>query len=116
VAFFDRLRRVRVAGSSGGASGGITGGGADALRPSARSRRRMPCCDRNAEMLAGVEFRVWAIQTSVRPCSTHWRISSRYGFRVAFCVGTAGSLSAPAACAAALAAVGRSRLFILILC
>ena len=47
-------------------------------------------------MLAGVEFSVWAIQISVRPCSTHWRISSRYGLSVAFCVGTAGSISAAA--------------------
>ena len=51
-------------------------------------------------MLAGVELSVWAIQISVRPCSTHWRISSRYGLSVAFCVGTAGSISAAAEAAA----------------
>ena len=74
--------------SSGGASGGATGGGASAAVDSeASSRRRMPLADLKAEMLAGVEFSACAIQMSVRPCVTHWRISSRYGFRVAFGVG-----------------------------
>ena len=63
----------------------MTGG--DAVRASeAMSRRRMPCEERNAEIDAGVELSVWAIHTSVLPCSTHWRISSRYGLSVAFCV------------------------------
>ena len=63
----------------------MTGG--DAARASdATSRRRIPCDERNAEIDAGVELSVWAIHTSVLPCSTHWRISSRYGLSVAFCV------------------------------
>jgi hypothetical protein len=48
----------------------------------------MPCWERNAEMLAGVEFSLWAIQTSVMPCETHSRISDTYGFNVALTVDT----------------------------
>ncbi len=93
TAFFV-LRRRFVGDSSGGASGGMTGG--DAVRASeAMSRRRMPCEERKAEIDAGVEFSVWAIHTSVLPCSTHWRISSRYGLSVAFCVMRAASLLGP---------------------
>jgi hypothetical protein len=51
----------------------------------------MPFADRNAEMLAGVELRACAIQMSVRPCATHWRISSRYGLRVALGAGIGGA-------------------------
>ena len=45
----------------------------------------MPFAERNAEMLAGVEFSVWAIHTSVMPRATQSRISLRYGLSVAFC-------------------------------
>ena len=85
--FFARdRRRGLTCGSSGGASGGAIGGGTAAPnRSAASSRRRMPLADRNAEIEAGVELSAWAIQISVRPCATHWRISSRYGLSVAFC-------------------------------
>ena len=98
-----RLRRSPSSSAVGAASSaapragrraGCTGGGRRP-RPSAASRRRMPCCGAEGRDHAGVELSVWAIQMSVRPCSTHWRISSRYGLRVAFCVVTAGKHIGP---------------------
>ena len=71
-------RRGLTSGSASSASGGITGGGTSLPMPPP-PRRGAGCRagSGTAEMLAGVELRVWAIHTSVMPCATHSRISAR---------------------------------------